>query len=111
MYKIVTREQDGNLYNARDGQTKYVIGKRVMEKARDGHGGGFYVYADPDTLRAHPESVLAKRWIDGKTLVLLECECIGTPVVYHNGKKAYSILTPTRIVDEWVYQVSEDDGN
>lgn len=101
-YKIVVRKGSA-LVNPRDGKTEYVIGKQLKEKARDDHNGGFYVFEDADALRADPTLALNEKWVRGETLVLIECECIGTPIRY--GKKlAVSLVRPTRIVDEWTYE-------
>lgn len=100
-YKIVVR--DGNkLVSAYDGVTEYKLGKQLKQKARPDHEGGFYAYADVQQLREHPEKILNEDWIRGKTLVILECECAGTPVHY-GQKQAYSMITPRAIVAEWQY--------
>ncbi len=98
-YKLVgMHPTSGDCMSIYDQETRYVFGRRMMQAARDDHGGGYYVSRTPEAARRHGEEIAR---IVGCTwpLRLIECECVGRGIAYGN-KIAVGILTPKRFVCE-----------
>ena len=97
-YKVLARDEKGNLVSAFDGSA-YVPGIWREETAMTDHGGGFYYYGDKELAVTTTRSgaTFAKSVSEGKSLVLCKVECSGKKVGYSGGKWAGSRL---RVIEE-----------
>jgi hypothetical protein len=86
----------GKFYSIYDGETEYIPGKRMTQRAADDHGGGYYVY---NSIHKAQDAVfpLGSRYYFEKK-VILKCQVSGHSVEYSNGKTAYTNLTPIEVV-------------
>lgn len=95
-WKLVARV-DGRLLSIYDGATEYHVGRTMIQRARQDHGGGYYVYA------SQAEALQAEFPRDAKLRdaekVLLRCHCAGSYCRYDNGKVAFGRVTPVEAVD------------
>jgi len=95
-WKLVARV-GGRLLSVYDGETEYRLGETLTQRARQGHGGGYYVYATrEEALRAVFPRDAALR---GAEKVLLRCRCAGSHVEYDNGKHSFGRVTPVEVVE------------
>ena len=106
-YKVLARNEKGNLVSAFDGSA-YVPGTWREETAMTDHGGGFYYYGDKELAVTTTRSgaTFAKSVSEGKSLVLCKVECSGKQVGYSGGKWAASRL---RVIEE-LETVTLDEG-
>lgn len=125
-YKLVEVYADGTLHSVYDEATEYTIGKRLAERALDGHGGGYYSYLSADGVKqALADGSLWPGHIDlrGRTLALIECEISGTIIEYGYWnwdddsdeygeyvmrKLASTYLRPLRVVETFAYQPAQE---
>lgn len=125
-YKIV-RVSDDRMVSAYDGETEYVIGKRVAERAQADHRGGYYSYPSAEGVaeRFWSGSLLPERCYEpGAQYALLEVEIGGTTVVYGGDeywddvrgmylespvKWASTYLRPVRILETFEYLPTTDE--
>lgn len=107
-YKLVELTDDGRLVNLRDGQTEYILGKRLAERAISEHRGGYYSYPDLDSIW----ELFTSRKMFGKTssvytrdmtLALLRCEISGHIEYYGNGKWASTYIRPLEVLNYYSY--------
>lgn len=94
-YKLV-KVVDGKMLSLYDGTTEYIIGKRLVQKARNGHRGGYYAYRTIEELDAalRSDSLVPSGCLDGVDRVaLLKCELNGTIITY-GTKLAATYLRP-----------------
>lgn len=98
IYKIL-HDDNGVLRSVYNGE-EYTIGKNKIQKACDDHNGGYYAFLSAETavqvLKAG--NAFASILIAGKRLVLCKGRAYGQPVVYSNGKRAFSRLVVDEIV-------------
>lgn len=101
--------------SAKEGQPaqEYVLGQRMQQKARSGHGGGFYSYQNKDMMLHffRRGELLRRDWLeDGMTIALLEVEISGTILYYPIGdeedvfKQSSTYLRPIREVQRFIYR-------
>lgn len=105
-YKIVKLVDNTRLFSVYDGQTEYVMGKRLAERAIENHGGGYYSYPSAESVeeRFHNKTLFPKSYYEyPMTLVVIECEISGRIVPYQNGKLASTYLKPLRIMKQFDY--------
>lgn len=105
-YKLVELVDGHRLFSVYDGQTEYLLGKRLVEKAVSNHGGGYYSYPDIAGVRSRFDdgSLFPSRcYRESMALALIECEISGTILEYENGKMASTYLKPLRIVEQFEY--------
>lgn len=94
----------GRMVSLYDGETEYVIGKRLTEAAQANHGGGYYSHPTSEQVMQMWQSgdlVPANCKRSATRLALLECKIGGRIVHYSNGKMSSTHLTPVRIVSEF----------
>ncbi|HMN12034.1 MAG TPA: hypothetical protein PKD55_06895 [Bellilinea sp.] len=99
-YKLVKVEGD-RMLSLYDGKTEYTLNKRLTQKARDEHGGGYYAYATAEQVRAAwaNGTLVPARCSEGvEQLALLKCEISGTVIGYGN-KLAATYLKPVEVVE------------
>jgi hypothetical protein len=87
---------DGKLLSIYDGETEYVVGQPMSERARQKHAGGFYVNPTIDAARHAVYPSDAK--LRDAEKVVIRCQVSGQYCVYDNGKFSFSHLTPLEIV-------------
>lgn len=104
-YKLV-RIVDNRYYSIFDGETEYVLGKRLAEKAIEEHGGGYYSYPTVQGVinRFHAGTLFPERcYQQAMTLALLECEISGSMVEYPSEKIASTYLRPIGEIQRFEY--------
>jgi hypothetical protein len=100
-YKAVAVQQDDNekirYLSIYDGKTEYVLDQELVQPAGKNHTGGYYVYQYLDAARNAdvPKSAV----LYNAPRAIIEVQIAGKRVVYDNGKRAVSRLTPIRIID------------
>ncbi len=100
-YKLLRQLPSGQLLSFYD-DTEWAIGTPKVQKARAGHGGGYYVHPDLGRMRELWEAGELVPCVDGDYLaVLCECECGGRQIPYGSGKVACTSCTPVKIIDTW----------
>ena len=105
-YKVVELVDSTRLFSVFDGKTEYVMGKRLVERAVEEHGGGYYSYPTAEGVeqRFNNGTLFPERcYEDAMTLVLIECEISGKILEYENGKLASTYLKPICIVKQFDY--------
>jgi hypothetical protein len=92
-YKVLAKNDDGDLVSAFDGSV-YKVGEWRAETAKPDHGGGYYCYfnADVATSATKRGATFHQSVSNGKRLVLCEVEVSGGRVIYDSGKIAVSKL-------------------
>ena len=121
-YKLVEIYADGTMHSVYDAAVEYVLGKRLAERALDGHGGGYYSYTSGDGVKAElRDGELWPSHIDlrGRTLALIECEISGTIIEYGYydydtdeyivRKLASTYLRPARVIETLTYQSARQE--
>lgn len=106
-YKLVRMDGERRMLSLYDGSTEYSIGKRLVEKARDEHRGGYYSHPTIEQVKrlwAAGNLVPDRCIVEGAVYALIECEIAGTIVRYDNGKLSSTYLTPVRIVETFVHE-------
>lgn len=100
-YKVVGLRGD-KMFSLYDGETEYVLGKRLCQSVENHHGGGFYSWPTLEDAQ-EMESDLAKHphlygfpWTPDD-LVLLKCEISGRMIEYGNSKIASTYIKPVAI--------------
>jgi hypothetical protein len=104
-YKLV-QIIDGRYYSVYDGDTEYVMGKRLAEKAVDEHGGGYYSYPSEQGVekRFYNGSLFPERcYQQSMQLALIECEISGTILNYQGKKYASTYIRPMRELKQFEY--------
>lgn len=97
-YKLV-RNVDGQLLSYYD-SSAWELGKTRTEAARENHGGGYYVHASVETMKAlHANENLVPAGEGVPTLI--ECECWGNRIQYSSGKIAVTYCKPVRSIETW----------
>lgn len=98
VYKILHND-NGTLKSVYNGEV-YTVGKSKVQKARDEHGGGYYAFLSQDTaLKVFADGkAFNSDWTEGKTFVLCKGKAFGKPVVYSNGKRSFSRLVITEVL-------------
>jgi hypothetical protein len=97
-YKLVTRNDDGELVSVWDGSS-WALGKTRIEAATEGHRGGFYYYESKD--KALSAAVANETFGNARrhnNLVLIEVEASGRHIFYGNEKLCASRIRPIREV-------------
>jgi hypothetical protein len=115
-YKILA-QVDGKLHSLYAPETTYELGKRMAQKAKEDHEGGFYAYHDLEALK--------KSWANGNVVgksklahwqernaqfVVVEVQAAGTIIEYGDpfymafleapiGKFAATYLTPVQVLE------------
>lgn len=127
-YKIVRISDDGRYVSAYDGVTEYALGKRLAERARPDHGGGYYSYPSADGVEErfwHGALLPERCYVPGARYAVLEVEIGGRVVVYGGDeyfddmgvlretpiKLASTYLTPRRVLDEtlvWAAHLAQE---
>lgn len=99
-FKVLARTVSGPLVSVYDDSVYKPVTWR-SQKAREEHGGGFYVYLSPDSAKeaAQHNEIFASAWTQGKELVLCEVETRGTCVEYASGKHAFSQIRVLREIE------------
>lgn len=103
-YKLV-KVVNGKYYSVFDGETEYVMGKRLTEKAVSDHGGGYYSYPSQERVMARFDNgtLFPRRcYQESMTLALIECEISGTMINY-DGKYASTYLRPVKEINRFDY--------
>jgi len=86
-YKVVDVLPDGRMVSLYDGETEYVIGKTMTQKAEHDHKGGYYSYP----LDVNPAIMLEAKYVSGNLVpgsptggdkAVLKCECWGYTIAY-----------------------------
>ena len=100
-YKVV-RLIDGRYFSLYNPDQEYVLGQRLKEPAKPGHGGGFYSYP---TLEMGTEyladcvtSIPFHREVATPQLALLEVE-IGGKIINYGHKLASTYLCTLRVLE------------
>ena len=99
-YKLV-KVVDGKMLSLYDSATEYVIGKRLTQKARDGHAGGYYAYRSEEEVRTalNLKTLVPADCLCGVEIVaLLKCELSGT-IIEYGAKLAATYLRPLEVLD------------
>jgi hypothetical protein len=99
-YKVV-KIVNGRYLSLYDSKTEYKIGKRLAQKARPDHGGGYYAFVYDGT--PDPADILGgvHLWFEENMRVaILEVELSGTIITYGN-KVAATYLKPVRVLSSW----------
>lgn len=100
-YKLVKVEGD-RLISLYDGETEYMIGKRLAQKAQDDHAGGYYAYPTAEGCMALWNAgtlVPEKTRQNVARLAMLEVEMSGTIIAYGSSKFAATYIKPVRVVE------------
>lgn len=100
-YKLVKLDDQGRLISLFDGETEYTLNKRLTQKARRNHDGGYYAYPTIEGLkraRATGDLVPAECLQGVDRLALLKVELGGT-IINYGHKRAATYLTPLEIVE------------
>ena len=98
MYKTVAVTEDGRYVSIFDGETEYRIGIQMEQRARQNHGGGYYVYSTMDEAEnvEYPNDSKAK---DFTHRAVLEIDCAGLYCRY-GSKYSFSKIIPVRVVKD-----------
>lgn len=98
VYKILHND-NGTLKSVYSGEV-YTVGKSKVQKACDEHGGGYYAFLSQDTaLKVFADGkAFNSDWTEGKTFVLCKGKAFGKPVVYSNGKRSFSRLVISEVL-------------
>jgi hypothetical protein len=94
-YKAVAVTPDG-FRSIFDGTTEYQLGVTVVERPRQGHRGGIYVYSS--AREARDADVPRKAALYHAPRVILRVRAEGAYCRYDNGKIAFSRVTPLEVV-------------
>ena len=98
-YKLVARNEDGELVSVWDG-SPWSLGVTRTEKATDDHEGGFYYYRTAEeALSAAAKSEVFGQHRDHNGLVLVEVEACGREYGHPGGKLCVTSMRPVRIVE------------
>lgn len=100
VYKIL--HKDGDTFRSVYNGEEYRLGIRKQEKAADEHQGGYYAFLTAEKALEVSETgkVFKEAWAISKPLVLCKGRAFGTPVVYDNGKRAFSRIVIDEVVKE-----------
>lgn len=100
IYKIL-HDDNGILRSVYSGED-YSIGKQKTQKACADHNGGYYAFLSAEeAIHVHKAgNAFAQSRVEGKRLVVCKGRAFGRPVVYSNGKRAFSRLVVDEIVNE-----------
>lgn len=97
-FKVVRRNDDGQLVSVWDG-SEWALGVARREASTPDHSGGFYYYANAETAIAAAE----KNEVFGKSrehhnLVLLKVRVLGREYEIGHGKRCATEITPLEVV-------------
>lgn len=97
-YKLVTRDDDGELVSVWDGSS-WALGKTRVEAATENHRGGFYYYASMDKAisAAETNETFGNARLH-HDLVLIEVEASGRHFEHGNQKLCATCIKPIREV-------------
>lgn len=100
IFKIL-HDDNGTLRSVFNGET-YTIGKSKVQKAQEDHEGGYYAFLSKDIAEKvfNDGNAFHSAWTEGKSFVMCKGFGYGRPVVYSNGKHAFSRIVITEIVGE-----------
>lgn len=100
-YKVV-RLIDGRYYSLYDPNTEYILGERVKQPAKPGHGGGYYSFPTNEMgiefLQSCTQAIPFKALIKMPALALMECE-IGGRIINYGHKLCSTYLRPIRVLE------------
>ncbi len=108
-YKLVELRSDGTLISLYDGETVYILGKRMAEQARPQHGGGYYAHPTAEQVLALWQSgnlVPEECYASALTIALIEVQISGTIIQYANGKLAATYLKPIAVLETFAHNPS-----
>lgn len=99
-YKLV-RSINGALTSYYD-DSAWTLGRTRTEAARENHGGGYYVHASIETMKAlyNADNLIPNHNGIG-TPTVIECECWGNRIEYSSGKIAVTYCKPVQVVETW----------
>ena len=86
---------NGCFYSIYNGETEYVLGEPVADRARQGHSGGIYVYRTEK--EAHRAQVTDSSELLDVPHAVLKVKAEGAYCRYENGKLAFSKVTPLAV--------------
>lgn len=95
-FKEVAITPEGKMVSIYDGETEYVLGKEMRQRALQDHKGGFYVYKTVDEAMFAGFPVKSKADMLPRGCIRVRAE--GSYCRYLN-KLAFSRVTPLEIVD------------
>ncbi|MDY0036711.1 MAG: hypothetical protein RBS05_12450 [Zoogloea oleivorans] len=99
-FKLVRRDEAGELVSAWDG-SPWTLGVTRTEAATDDHSGGFYYYRTAEAaLSAADRGEVFGQARAHDALVLIEVEVSGREYEHPQGKICATRITPVRIVSE-----------
>lgn len=100
-YKVV-RVIDGRYFSLYNPEQEYILGQRVKQPAKPGHGGGFFSYPTvengQDYLAGCARTMPFHSEVETPALALLECE-IGGRIIHYGHKMASTYLCPVRVLE------------
>lgn len=106
-YKVVRRNEDGQLVSVFDG-SEWSLGTRRCEKSTDDHCGGFYYYKNKElAIEAAKRDEIFPTRENLSGLVLLEVEVSGKEFAHDDGKFCVTYLKPVRVLEEF----AEEENN
>lgn len=99
VYKILHND-NGTLRSVYSGEV-YTLNKSKVQKACDDHNGGYYAFLSRETaLKVFADGkAFNSDWTEGKSFVLCHGKAFGKPVVYSNGKRSFSRLVITEVLE------------
>lgn len=100
-YKVV-RVIDGRYYSLHSPEIEYVLGQRMKQPAKPGHGGGYFSHATAERGVSYLESCLRvmpfHSEVETPALALVECE-IGGKIISYGHKLCSTYLCPIRVLE------------
>lgn len=102
-YKLVRVEETGDFASPYDEAFRYHLNATSKQAVKPDHGGGLYVYDDPEALEEafYGGRLLPERCYQPGKYAILECEVWGR-VIEYGRKKAVSYVKPRRVYKEIV---------
>lgn len=109
MFKVVGISPAGKLVSVYDGETEYVLGRELRNRARQGHVSGLYCYKDPADAENGQFPHQSRAGAHLRVLLRVEasgsycrypCQCLGCQYGHasHADKLAFSRMTPREVL-------------
>ena len=91
-YKLVAKV-GGKYFSIYDGKTEYAVGRKLAQKVKSNHQGGYYCYASlEEAIFADVPYKVGGHYLAPRTV--LKCIAWGPFCLYEHGKMAFTYILP-----------------